>query len=193
MGQEYEATLRSPVGCAWSSLLSASFFPLSKETQFALIHDTAKVVYRKLHTALLDEMGSIPGVSTCEEHNPLETRSDNLLPPLLRMCGSQLQSIYAVKSKELEKLEKREALSSADINRIKQELKFVDFLSMNEDQKKTFAQSLPSTDRGRMRFPIPEIHTFLVADPTSTPPFRCCVYPVGLVNTTCVSPLTPST
>ena len=100
-------------------------------------------------------------MSTCEEDNPIETRSDNLLPPLLRMCGSQLQSICAVKSKELEKLEKRETLSSADINRIKQELKFVDYLSMNEEQKRAFARSLPSTDRGRMRFPIPEIHTFL--------------------------------
>ena len=132
---------------------------VSRESQFAMLHDIAKVVYKKQQSTLLSEMATVTDTreSHQEDSTVHVTCTPNLLAPLLRMCGSQLQRIYALKPKELNKKQ----LSAAVATKISEEVAFVEYLTMGTEQKKAFSESLPASDRGKMRFPIPEVHPFL--------------------------------
>ena len=112
----------NPTINAWASLVIAVSLKvdISSDTQFAMFHDIAIIVYRSQHLVLLEEIGSPESVP------PTVVHQSNTLEPLLRMCGSQLHSIYTVKTKELKRKQ----------SEIVDQISFVNYLCMNEEHKR---------------------------------------------------------
>ena len=86
----------------------------------------------------------------------------NTLEPLLRMGGSQLQSIYDLKTRELNRLQSKRSSTV----KTKEQIAFIEHLSMTKEEKGKFSSSLPSTDRGKMRFPKSSFPYWLDNTPT---------------------------
>ncbi len=121
----------NPTINAWASLVIAVSLKvdISSDTQFAqfaLFHDIAIIVYRSQHLVLLEEIGSPESVP------PTVVHQSNTLESLLRMCGSQLHSIYTVKTKELKRKQSTESSTSEIVDQIS----FVNYLCMNEEHKR---------------------------------------------------------
>ncbi len=51
-----DEALSSPMGCAWSLLVSVVHCEASRETQFSMLHDIANVVYKGQQSMLLKNM-----------------------------------------------------------------------------------------------------------------------------------------
>ena len=154
---EYEEELSSPTACAWTTIVMAVSLQvesISKDTHFAMLHDIAKIVYRNQHSVLLEEMGNLDDQCAIVQDTLPQANS---LESLLRMCGSQLHSIHAVKTKELQRLN----LKRSSTSQIQKQISFVDHLCMDEDEKQMMKSHLPSADRGKMKFPINRLHSFL--------------------------------
>ncbi len=79
--EEQGSVITSPVGCAWLNIVSLVPFRVSR---FAMLHDIAKVVYKKQQSRLLSEMES--ATSSRQITQKQVTPTPNLLAPILRMC-----------------------------------------------------------------------------------------------------------
>ena len=158
----------SPGTSEWLTIVTAALCKedISKATQFAMLHEFARLVYLKQHATVLEEAqgmtaGSSKETTTSSDSliDPVPCRIEaNPLEPLIRMCGSQLQRMHTVTTTEIKRLKP----SSHKYTNLNEQLQVIEALSMTEaDKNEEIKTLLPSTDRGRMRFPKRVLYPFL--------------------------------
>ena len=154
---EYDAST-SPVANVWLSLvLSAnSHVNVEKDTQFSMLHAFARSVYLHEHGKALAIAN--PATDPCETQTSPE--SDNNMSSLIRMCGSQLRRILAVKEKESEKANRR-ATGSKKAKYLDEQVQLFHSMCMSHDDKDINKSLLPTCDEGGMVFPHSKLFDFL--------------------------------
>ncbi len=73
----------------WLSMVTAAG-NISKDNQFAMIHEIARFVYLRQHAETLESSTSMASEERSVSIPPVDVQT-NPLGPLIRMCGSQLQ------------------------------------------------------------------------------------------------------